>query len=57
MAWYECDMVCVWNPQNMMVQLPQVHRHGNYDNNGNGWYVDDDKKMGYQYIQYIISIP
>ena len=40
----------------MMVQPPQVHNHGKYDNNWKGLYVrfDYDNKMSYKYILSII---
>ena len=36
----------------MMVQLPQAHIHGKYDNDGKDWYfrLDDDNNMSYKYI-------
>ena len=38
--------------QHMVVQPPQAHNHGKYDNNETGWYVrfDYDNKMGYEYM-------
>ena len=36
----------------MMVQPPQAHRRGKYDNNEKGWYFryDGDNTMRYKYV-------
>ena len=40
----------------MLVQSPQAHNHGKYDNNGKGYYFwfDDGNVMSHKYILSII---
>ena len=48
-------ILCDW--QNMMVQPPQAHNYGIYDNNGKDWYFglyNDYKMRSYKYISSVI---